>query len=79
MLHHFTHQAADGRWHCVYRTPGCTSLTSVLDAAAERPCIAEAARLNRLQAQQHAASLALSVAPADRPIPKGFYTENDAA
>ena len=79
MLHHFTHQAADGRWHTVYRTPGCTSLTSVLDDGSERPCKAEAARLNAQQARQHAASLALAVAPADRPIPKGFYSDGDAA
>jgi hypothetical protein len=79
MLHHFTHQHLDGRWHCVYRVPGTDTLASVMDAEWEQPCTQEALRLNRLQARQHEAAMALNVPHAERRIPAGFYNNNDAA
>ena len=78
-LHYFTHQSVDGRWHTVYCTPGCVSLTSAMDAGSERAAREEAANQNRLQARQEEASQQASLAPADRPIPRGFYNDGDAA
>ena len=79
MLHHLTHQHIDGRWHCVYRTPGTNTLNSVMEAGREQPCRQEADRLNRLQDRQAEAARIAGLPPAERPIPKGFYDNNDAA
>ncbi len=77
-LHHFPHLAADGRWHAVYQVPGTATLSSVCDcvtqAAAKRVCAAE----NADQARKAAAAAAAAIHPADRKIPAGFYTDNDA-
>jgi hypothetical protein len=75
-LHHFTHQAIDGRWHAVYRTPGCGSLTSVGDAPCQNAAQELANRANRDQARK------ADTTPADlyeRKIPKGLYEDAEAA
>lgn len=79
MLHHFPHQAIDGSWHTVYRRPTTGELQSVLDAPTKRAAQEEADRLNLEQARQTKASAALAVPPAERRLPKGFYTDEDAA
>ena len=77
-LHHFPHQAIDGRWHAVYRLPACSTLHSVMDAPNRQAVEGECRRLNAEQARQEAAALAAAVHPADRKIPAGFYTDRDA-
>lgn len=52
MLHHFAHQAIDGDWHCVYRTPGCESLSSVGAGMTEEQAIEHARRRNREQREE---------------------------
>ncbi len=79
MLHYTTHQHLDGRWHCVYRVPGTAALMSVMDAGWERPCQQEADRRNAEQARQAEAARIASLPPAERPVPRGFYDNNDAA
>lgn len=51
MSHYFAHQAIDGRWHTVYRIPGCGSLHSVGEGACEATAKREADRLNRQSAE----------------------------
>lgn len=72
-------RAPDGRWHTVRILPGSPVLASVMDAPTERAAREEAARLNIAEAKQEQAAQAAALAPADRPIPKGFYTDHDAA
>lgn len=72
------HRATDGRWHAVRLLPGCDVVTSVMDAPSERAAREEAARLNRIEARQAQAAQVAAMAPQDRPIPKGFYTDEDA-
>lgn len=50
-LHHYPHQAIDGTWHAVYRTPGCDSLTSMAESASKSQIVRECDRLNREQAK----------------------------
>jgi hypothetical protein len=76
MLHHFTHQAIDGRWHAVYRTPGCESLTSVGDAPCQKAANELANHANREQACK---ANTTPDDPYDRKIPAGFYSDADAA
>lgn len=75
MLHHFAHQAIDGRWHCVYRVPATQALASVMDAPCRQAVDAEARRLNAWQAKNNP----LYVEPAERRLPKGLYDDKDAA
>lgn len=78
-LHHFTIQAIDGRWHAVYRVPLTGYLHSVTDDACRVSVERECRRLNDEQKRKDAAAQAAAVPPADRPIPRGFYTDKDAA
>lgn len=78
-MKHFAMQAIDGRWHTVYRIPGCGSLHSVADGTCERQAREEANRRNRLHEQEEAASLAQAGDRTERPIPAGFYDDADAA
>lgn len=73
-LHHFTHQAIDGAWHCVYRN-GRGELVSIGDcpSAGAAQELADAANCRQRAMQTH-----------DRTkhryrIPAGFYTDKDAA
>ena len=79
MLHHFPHQAINGIWHAVYRAPGTEALHSIGDALTERGASVMALDANRDQAAMARASAAAAVHPADRRIPRGFYTDGDAA
>lgn len=78
MLHHFAHQAIDGRWHTVYRIPGCDSLNSVMEGPCKKYAADEADRLNREQEREHKAAMERMPA-GQRPIPTGFYSDGDAA
>lgn len=71
-------RAFNGRWHTVRILPGCDVVTSVMDAPSEHAAREEAARLNRIEARQAQAAQVAAMAPQDRPIPKGFYTDEDA-
>ena len=75
-LHHFTFQAIDGRWHAVYRTPGCGPLTSVGDAPCQKAAQELADTANREQARKADTT---PTDPYDRKIPKGFYEDAEAA
>lgn len=74
-LHHYPHQAIDGRWHAVYRMAQCDSLHSVTDAACRQSIERECRRLNAEQARKAAEAEQQLLAPADRRIPAGFYME----
>lgn len=74
MIHHFTHQAIDARWHAVYRMPGCGSLSSIGDALTKAGAQQIADRANREQRDFVPAG-----DPAERPLARGFYTDKDAA
>jgi hypothetical protein len=78
-LHHFPHQAIDGRWHAVYRSPGCGTINSIGDSC----CLISAKRMaddaNREQERKARAAAAMAVPPAERPPAAGFYTDQDAA
>lgn len=78
-LHHFPHQAIDGSWHAVYRCPQTKHLNSIGAGCSETSAKAMADAANRQQDRQHAKAMAEAVAPADRPIPAGFYSDADAA
>lgn len=72
-LHHYPHQAIDGAWHAVYRTPGCGSLTSVGDAPCKKAAQELADDANRAQARKADTTPA---DPYERKIPAGFYTSS---
>jgi hypothetical protein len=74
-LHHHTHQAADGRWHAVYRVPGTAILHSIGDALTERGARSMAQAANAEQERRRP----IDEDPLRRPIPAGFYTDEDAA
>lgn len=78
-LHHFPHQAIDGRWHAVYRLPACRTLHSVMDAPCRQAVESECRRLNAEQVSKVSAAIAASVPPAERRLVAGFYTDKDAA
>jgi hypothetical protein len=75
-LHHFTHQAIDGAWHAVYRSPGCDTLNSIGDAISRTGAQAMADAANREQARRRPAA---TQEPGHHRIPRGFYTDADAA
>lgn len=75
-LHHFTHQAIDGSWHAVYRSPGCDTLNSIGDAISEKGAKAMADAANREQARRRPSP---QPEPGRHRIPRGFYTDEDAA
>lgn len=52
---HFTKQGIDGRWHAVYKIPGCGSLHSIGDAPSEEGAKQLADEANR-EARRRAAS-----------------------
>ena len=84
MLHYFPHQAIDGSWHVVYRTPGCDSLTSMMAGCPTRDAAnKEAQRFNADSKREHTqlqAQAEMRGTPgAFRPIPTGFYSDSDAA
>jgi len=65
-------QAADGRWHTVYRVPGSTLLSSIASALTKRGAEQIAREENaKIKPSQY-------VDPYDRKIAKGFYTDKDA-
>lgn len=75
-LHHFTHQGIDGRWHAVYRVPGCGSLHSIGDSPCKHGAQAMADTANREQARK---AVTTPSDPYERRIPSGFYTDAEAA
>lgn len=79
MLHHFPHQAIDGSWHCVYRTPGCGSLTSMGRGPTKQMAQDMADKLNAEQERNQRAAEAAAIPPSERPLAPGFYTDKDAA
>lgn len=76
-LHHFPHQAA-GRWHAVYQVPGTETLSSVCDCVTERAAKSVCAEENKRQERMAREAAAAAIHPADRKIPAGFYTDDDA-
>lgn len=78
-LHHFTHQAIDGRWHAVYRSPACGTLNSIGDSCCAVSAKRMADEANREQARKARASAVLAVPHAERAPAAGFYTDQDAA
>lgn len=78
MLEYFTYPDGD-LWHTVYRQCG-GGLISVAAGISERLAEQEAHRLNVEQKQRKAASVAMGlIDPIDRPLPRGMYTDEDAA
>lgn len=75
-LHHFPHQAIDGSWHAVYKVPGTGALSSVADCITEAAAKRVADDCNRHQRRMAASAAQAAIHPADRPIPKGFYSED---
>lgn len=73
---HGTLQAADGRWHAVYRLPGTRVSHSIGDAPTERAAREMAREANEEHRRNTPPTLP---EPLDRPIPAGFYTDDDAA
>lgn len=78
-LHHFHHQAIDGRWHAVYRSPACGTLNSIGDSCCERSARRMADDASREQARKAAQAAQAATPPADRRLVAGFYTDEDAA
>lgn len=77
MLFHFPHQA-DEDWHAVYQVPGTCILASG-GVASTRPGAQHMCDLgNKDQRTKELASMQNAVHPADRKIPRGFYTDGDA-
>lgn len=76
-LNHFTIQAG-ARCHAVYAIPGTTALHSIGDALTPEGATKIAREANELQEKQERAVLIAALHPADRPIPKGFYTDLDS-
>ncbi len=71
---HAAHQAIDGDWHVVYRSATGGLVSVAAGFPGEPSAQAEAQRLDR------AASPAVIVPPPDqRPLVRGFYTDQDAA
>ncbi len=79
MLYHFAHRHTDGRWHAAYLAPGTAAVTSVVDCHTKKAAQEQANTLNREQERKARESAAQAQAIEDRPIPRGFYTDNDAA
>lgn len=79
MLHHFTHRTPDHIWHAVYMVPATGIMSSIGNALTERGARAMCDDANREQAAKERAAAAASMHPADRKIPRGFYTDEDAA
>lgn len=77
-LHHFPHQAIDGSWHAVYRSPGTDVLNSVADCPTERGAQQVCDDRNREQRKMAAAAAQAATHPADRKIPAGFYSDRIA-
>ena len=77
MTEHFAHQAPDGKWHAVYRRPGCNELLSVGDALTQRGAQGIADAANRGQARHAREQAALMVDPFERRLPRGLYTDED--
>lgn len=75
ILHHFIHQAINGAWHAVYRTPGCGSLTSIGDATTKHGAEFMAHQANLEQEK----TAVVFVEPHERRIVPGFYTDAEAA
>lgn len=78
-MHHFHHQAIDGRWHAVYRSPACGTLNSIGDSCCEISARRMAAEANREQERKAKAASVLATPPAERRLAAGFYTDADAA
>lgn len=78
-LHHFHHQAIDGRWHAVYRSPACGTLNSIGDSCCERSAKRMADDANLDQERKARAAAVLATPPAERRLAAGFYTDEDAA
>lgn len=74
-LHYFPQQAIDGSWHTVYRTVDGVLVSVMAGAGCKSSASQEADRLNKLAESEEL----VYVDPADRPIPKGFYADADAA
>lgn len=66
---------SQGSWHVAHYGP-FTPLTSVRAGGSEADAKKEVRRLNELQAVN---ALKQSVAPEDRKLVPGFYTDEDAA
>lgn len=78
-LHHFPHQAIDGRWHAVYRSPGCGTINSIGDSCCPVSAKRMADEANRDQERKAKASAVLEVPHNERAPAAGFYTDEDAA
>lgn len=72
MLNHFIHQDTNGEWHAVYQIPGSGVLSSVGVSLTKSGAEGIARHAN------HAQKPYVWTDPYDRPIPKGFYTDEDA-
>jgi hypothetical protein len=75
-LHHFPHQAIDGSWHAVYKTPGTNVLNSVADCISEASAKRECTERNKEQRRMASIAAQSEIHPADRKIPQGFYQES---
>jgi hypothetical protein len=78
-LHHFPFQAIDSSWHAVYRSPQADVLNSIGDGLTERGAQRMCDEANREQAHMEATVMVVAADPADRRIPKGFYSNEEAA
>lgn len=78
MLRHFAHQHTDGSWHAAYIVPGTSAVASVVDCPSQQAAQSHADKLNADQERKARASAALNNAIENRPIPRGFYTDDDA-
>lgn len=78
MLHHFPIMDSDGRWHAAYMVPGTSTAQSLADCPTRAAAQRHADAFNQQQEHQARASAALNNAIENRPIPKGFYTDDDA-
>ena len=79
MLRHFPVMDSDGRWHAAYMVPGTSTAHSVVDCPTRSAAQRHADTCNEDQERKARVSAALAQAIQDRPIPKGFYTDDDAA
>jgi hypothetical protein len=79
MLTHVVIEAADG-FHVAYQVPGCNNtFSSVMLAPSRQAAQTEAYRLNVEQQRLQAISQEQARDRLERPIPTGFYSDEDAA
>lgn len=77
-LHHFPVADEHGRWHAAYMVPGTNTAHSVAECPTPGAAKHHADKCNRDQERKARLSAALAQAIENRPIPAGFYTDDDA-